>query len=135
MPRYTNGPLDIGFNYHRIKSEESDAVKISNWTLAGSYDFGAVKLAAAYEQSRWNDVLGVDDDDLKLKAWMLGATVPFGKHALIASWNQSNLDWGAGTAARDGRSRWAIPIRFPNAPTSSPPSPTRTTTNHAKPRR
>ncbi|MDR3352649.1 MAG: porin [Zoogloeaceae bacterium] len=94
-PRYTNGPLDIGFNYHRIKSEGSDAVKVSNWTLAGAYDFGSVKLAAAYEQNRWNDVLGVDNDDLKLKAWMLGVTLPFGKHALLASWNQSELDWGA----------------------------------------
>ncbi|MDR1647125.1 MAG: porin [Zoogloeaceae bacterium] len=93
MPRYTNGPLDIGFSYHRIKSEDSDAVKVNNWTLAGAYDFGPVKLAAAYEQSRWNDVLGVDGDDLKLKAWLLGVTVPFGKHAFLASYNQSKLDW------------------------------------------
>ncbi|MDR2689397.1 MAG: porin, partial [Azoarcus sp.] len=95
MPRYTNGPLDIGFNYHRIKSEGSDAVKVSNWTLAGAYDFGPLKLAAAYEQNRWNDVLGVDGDDLKLNAWLLGVTVPFGKHAILASYNQSKLDWDA----------------------------------------
>jgi predicted porin len=93
MPRYTNGPLDIGLSYHHIKSEESDAVKVNNWTLAGAYDFGPAKLATAYEQSRWNDVLGVDGDDLKLKAWMLGATIPFGKHAILASYNQSKLDW------------------------------------------
>jgi predicted porin len=93
MPRYTNGPLDIGFNYHRIESEESDAISVNNWTLAGAYNFGAVTLAAAYEQNRWNDVLGVDGDDLKLNAWMLGVTVPFGNHAILASYNQSKLDW------------------------------------------
>ncbi|MDR1889053.1 MAG: porin [Zoogloeaceae bacterium] len=93
LPRYTNGPLDVGINYHRIKSKDSDAVKITNWAVGGSYNFGVAKLAVIYDQNRWSDVLGTDGDDLKLKSWLLGATFPFGKNAVQVSWTQSKLDW------------------------------------------
>jgi predicted porin len=68
-------------------------VKITNWAVGGSYNFGVAKLAVIYDQNRWSDVLGTDGDDLKLKSWLLGATFPFGKNAVQVSWTQSKLDW------------------------------------------
>jgi predicted porin len=92
-PRYTNGPLILALSWHRIKSEESDAVDISNWMLGGVYNFGTVKLAAFYDENKWNDAMGVADNDLKLKDGMIGLTIPFGKHTIQAAWNQSRLSW------------------------------------------
>jgi predicted porin len=94
VPRYTNGPLEIGLSYYRIRSREDNAVDIRNWALGGAYDFGVARLSAFYDENRWNDALGVRHDDLKLKDWMIGLTVPFFcKHTLQAAYNQSKLFW------------------------------------------
>jgi predicted porin len=98
-PRYTNGPVDVGVNYHRIKSKDGNAVKITNWAVGGSYDFGPAKLAAFYDQNRWNGAT-----DRKLKSWLLGVTFPFGKHAVLASYTQSKLSFGDSGKAR----QWAL---------------------------
>ena len=109
LPRYVKGPLDIGLNYHRIKSHDDQRIRVDNWTLAGAYNFGPAKLAAAYGNHRWNDVLGVSGDTLKLKHWLLGITVPFGKHAILASYNQSRLDWDYRGNQDSGKGRqWAL---------------------------
>lgn len=103
LPRYTNGPVDVGLSYHQIKSKDGgDLVDIKNWALGGTLDFNVVKLHAFYDQNKWNDVLDLNVD-LKLKSWMLGVTVPFGKHAIQGSWNQSKLSSNVG--ALEGKSR------------------------------
>jgi predicted porin len=94
LPRYTNGPLDVGVNYHVIDFGKDvggtlGLDKVRNWTLGGSYDFGLVKLAAFYADTKVQyDV----DADLKVKNWMVGASVPFGKHAVLASYNASKAE-------------------------------------------
>jgi predicted porin len=109
LPRYTNGPLDVGVSYHRIKNETSGPntayvsatapgnrilgayePKITNWAVGGTYDFKVVKLAAFYDRNK----LSASNlpDDITLKSWLLGVTVPFGKHAIQASYTQSKLD-------------------------------------------
>ena len=109
LPRYTNGPIDIGLNYHRINFGEDIGLGLDdlrNWTLGGSYDFGVVKLAAFYADTRIDPVAG---DDLKIKNWMVGATVPFGKHAVKVSYNQSK----AKVADVDGTSKqWAVGYNY-----------------------
>ncbi|MDR1889137.1 MAG: porin [Zoogloeaceae bacterium] len=103
LPRYTNGPLDIGLAYQQIKGKDTAKdVKVKQWTLGGTYDFKVVKLSAYYDSYKDKDgfanlalnpyartVFG----DLKLKTFGLGVTVPFGKHAVLASYNQSKLKW------------------------------------------
>jgi predicted porin len=98
LPRYTNGPLDVGVSYHRIKDGDSGAgvlgaikPKITNWAVGGTYDFKAVKLAAFYDKNKLS-ASNVGWDDITLKSWLLGVTVPFGKHAIQASYTQSKLD-------------------------------------------
>ncbi|MDR0735843.1 MAG: porin, partial [Zoogloeaceae bacterium] len=113
LPRYTNGPLDVGFSYHRIKDDDDGAgilgaikPKITNWALAGSYDFKVVKLHAFYDKNKLS-VSNVGWDDITLKSWLLGVTVPFGKHAIQASYTQSKLD--DETDASAGKSKqWAL---------------------------
>ncbi|GHU10386.1 porin [Betaproteobacteria bacterium] len=108
LPRYTNGPIDVGVSFHRIKNETKGTQtvlgayepKITNWVAGGSYDLKVVKLAAFYDKNK----LSASNlpADITLKTWLVGATVPFGKHAFKVSYTQSKLDWyddkGAGKA-------------------------------------
>jgi predicted porin len=115
LPRYTNGPLDIGLAYQQIKGKDtlSDA-KVKQWTLAGSYDFKVVKLGAWFDSYKDKDAIanvglggatGPVGEDIKLKTWGLGVTVPFGKHAVLASYNQSKAKWDGD----DGKAKqWAL---------------------------
>jgi predicted porin len=86
-PVYTNGPVKVGFNYHRAKANTSGAGTLKVWDLAGSYDLGVAKLAAMYGK---RDNAGADR-----KHWMLGVTAPMGSGALLASYNRATLDGGA----------------------------------------
>ncbi|MDR2364296.1 MAG: porin [Zoogloeaceae bacterium] len=90
LPRYTNGPLDVGFAYQRIKNDSTVAgllePKLTALTFGGTYDFKVVKLGAFYDQTK----LDLDNDvDAKHKVWHIGITAPFGKHAVLASYTQS----------------------------------------------
>ncbi|MDR1349570.1 MAG: porin [Zoogloeaceae bacterium] len=98
LPRYTNGPIDVGVSYHRIKDDDDGAgilgtikPKITNWAVGGTYDFKVVKLHAFYDKNKLS-VSNPGWNDITLKSWLLGATVPFGKHAIQASFTQSKLD-------------------------------------------
>jgi predicted porin len=122
LPRYTNGPLDVGAAYQRIKVkaptpgyDDSDA-KVTQWTVGGTYDFKVVKLSAYYD--RYKGQLSIDnitqlggvdyDETEKLKTWLIGVTVPFGKHAVLASYSQSKFDTGT-KGFSDGKARqWAL---------------------------
>jgi predicted porin len=94
LPRYTNGPLDVGVSYHRIKNKDGNVLgvndaKITNLAVGASYDLKVVKLSAFYDQ---NKLTGSNVDDAKLKSWLLGASVPFGNSAVQFSYTQSKLN-------------------------------------------
>ncbi|MCL2075211.1 MAG: porin [Betaproteobacteria bacterium] len=111
FPRYANGPLDVGFVYQYVKLKNpvefppaSGIVggKQSQWTIGGSYDFGAVKLSAAYDHFSGKKLLEAMNDK-KVKSWMLGLSAPFGKNTVNFSYNESKADnlgkarqWAAG---------------------------------------
>ncbi|MDR1351127.1 MAG: porin [Zoogloeaceae bacterium] len=97
LPRYTNGPIDVGVSYHRIENEASHVLDVVNWAVGGTYDFKVVKLAAFYDKNKEKV------SDATLKSWLLGVTVPFGKHAIQASYTQSKLD--EGTSASAGKAK------------------------------
>jgi predicted porin len=133
LPRYTNGPLDIGLNFHVIKASKdlrllgaSDALAgelplvdvdtVTNWLLGGTYDLGSVKLAGYYSATKVkleNLTPLVDISDLKVKSWLLGATIPFGKHAAQFSYSQSQARLRNDTAIlpfrlNDKSRQWAV---------------------------
>jgi predicted porin len=94
VPRYKNGPLDVGLSWQQIKVDEISAngpsAKARQWSVGGSYDFRVVKLAAFYDHYK-AELSSVDNSET-LKSWLIGATVPFGKHAIKVSWVQSKFD-------------------------------------------
>jgi predicted porin len=87
LPRYTNGPVDVGFAWQRVGVKDED-VKVNQWTLGGSYDFGALKLSAAYDDYKLKEG-GYTAE--RLKSWLIGISAPFGKNVVKASYNQSKL--------------------------------------------
>jgi len=106
-PNYSNGPLFVGLNYHRVKI---DALNYTDrvWDLGASYDFGVVKLAGVYGQIN-NEGLGGATVDSKAKQWMVGATVPVGAAGnVLVSYSRNKID--SDIAAADGAkaSKWAL---------------------------
>ncbi|MDR3159135.1 MAG: porin [Zoogloeaceae bacterium] len=112
LPRYANGPIDVGVSWHRIKAYDAPTgsfgasnVQITNLAVGGTYNFGPVKLHAFYDQNKFKDINAAGEDH-KLKSWLLGATFPFGKNAIQASYTQSKL---SGFTGREGKARqWAL---------------------------
>jgi predicted porin len=121
LPRYTNGPVDLGVSYHKIdfKDVKSD---VTDWVVGGAYDFGKtnsafpLKLAAFYDHVKMQKGQIWAADDIRLKSWMLGAKLPLGRHTLLASWNQSRLDLGdnapAGSGNRAKSRQWAAGYEY-----------------------
>jgi predicted porin len=106
LPRYTNGPLDVGFSYQRIKNDDLGGgvdAKLTALSVGGTYDFKVVKLGAFYDQTKLKG--DVVPDTIKHKVWLIGVTVPFGKNAIQASYTQSKY-----SNAYDGdkAKQWAI---------------------------
>ncbi|MCL2020755.1 MAG: porin [Betaproteobacteria bacterium] len=112
LPRYTNGPLDIGFSYHQIKNKNGSVFgvdekpKITNWLIGGAYDFGALKLHAFYDQNKLTSRDNVVDGKT-LKSFLLGITVPFDKHAIQASYTQGKLKEASGAKTYKAH-QWAL---------------------------
>jgi predicted porin len=108
LPRYTNGPLDVGVSYQRIKVDDAVpgldvSAKATQWSVGGTYDFGPVKLGAYYDRYKAKLSVASDED---LKTWLIGATVPFGKHAVLVSYSQSKFDDNVGSD--DKTKQWAL---------------------------
>ncbi|MCL2022349.1 MAG: porin [Betaproteobacteria bacterium] len=110
LPRYTNGPIDVGFSWQRVninkaRSTIGTKVSINQWTLGGGYDFGALKLTAAYDDYKQGMSSGIYDP--RMKSWLVGLSVPFNQHAIQFSYNQSKLKTERDTPY--GKSRqWAL---------------------------
>lgn len=111
--RYVNGPVNVALTYDQLNPANqlgNDATPKS-WSIAGSYDFEVLKLAAAFGQTRdgWFTGQGVNAfgsgsteadgfgtnvavDGFKANSYMVGLTVPFGASSLLASWQRADPD-------------------------------------------
>lgn len=73
---YTNGPLAVGVIYHHTEGGElnvtpfTDSEDQKEWLLGATYDFGAAKVYASYQQHKV--------DSYKGKLWNLGVSAPVG---------------------------------------------------------
>ncbi|MCL2074861.1 MAG: porin [Betaproteobacteria bacterium] len=91
FPHYTNGPLDVGLVYQDVRMKRATENKQRQWTLGAAYDFGAVKLSAAYDDFRGKELLETVNDK-KVRSWMLGLSAPFGKNVVKFSYNENKAD-------------------------------------------
>jgi predicted porin len=92
---YANGPLNVQFGYN--DQDQSNAAndtlnKTKTALLGATYDFGVVKLHAAYGQKKRNGDLAPTATDLKVKSALIGVTVPFGASKIRAEYIRNNDD-------------------------------------------
>lgn len=91
---YANGPLELGLGYERnvktrAANQNDDAI-----SLAGNWDFGALRLGAVYEHLRYQTLSG----DLRRDFWGASATVPLGPAGTVYAF-YGNAGNGRGSAA------------------------------------
>ena len=82
MGQYINGPLSAALGYTRLTTN-GQASRLTQ--LAGSYDFGVVKLAGTY-----NDGRAVSGG--KLRAYQVGLSAPFGAIVPFVTYGRSKDD-------------------------------------------
>jgi predicted porin len=93
---YTNGPLNVQFGYNDQDVSTAANVEILDTKIAllgATYDFGVVKLHAAYGQKKLDrDVNTLANTDIKVKSALIGVTVPFGASKVRAEYIRNNDD-------------------------------------------
>lgn len=101
LGQYKSGPISAGINYHYIAAGTavSSWDNVQNATIAGSYDFNVVKVAALYS---WNelDYQASGTSNATINNYLLGVTAPFGKWAAKASYQYSDGNRAAGGDAQ-----------------------------------
>ncbi|MDR1848670.1 MAG: porin [Zoogloeaceae bacterium] len=108
LPRYTNGPVDVGVSYHMIKQDKGSVSivkepEITNIAIGGTFDLGAVKIHAFYDMNELSNENGTDLKDdggstagpkINMDTFLIGLSAPFGKHAVQLSYTMSDLKIG-----------------------------------------
>lgn len=97
---YANGPLNVQFGYNdqdasavTVIGADTNTTKLADTKIAllgATYDFGVVKLHAAYSQKKLDSETTAPD--LKVKSALVGVTVPFGASKIRAEYIRNNDD-------------------------------------------
>ncbi|ATE58810.1 porin [Thauera sinica] len=111
-PKYVNGPLTLGLNFHEIKMKSTGAAdgdKVRVYDFGGSYNFGVVKLGAIYGIRKADGVdFGQFEEGEDSKQWLVGVTVPVSASGnVLASYAHRKTD--IANSSKDAKvSQWAI---------------------------
>jgi predicted porin len=109
---YAAGPFDVAFAYGQTAVDAADTLDMTNWNIAGSWNFGAFgKLSAFYGQIEvdipGNLQVALGGDKADSKNWYIGYVIPFGQANFKLSYGGVNQ---GGANAFDGNdaTQWAI---------------------------
>lgn len=109
---YANGPISVDLDYETVKTVEATAItgdtKTTVTTLAGSYDFGVVKLSGLWDTFKTrNNLTGTDTVDFR--NYFISLKAPFaGKFVAKATYGQVNDK----LVANNDASKWGIGIDY-----------------------
>ncbi|HNM82002.1 MAG TPA: porin [Rhodocyclaceae bacterium] len=88
MGNYTNGPIDITLDWERVSFDQFMLAgvipldKDTVTTIAGSYDFGVVKLRALWDKQKLDGRSGLGTL-ADWRSWFISATAPVGGNFLV----------------------------------------------------
>lgn len=94
MGNYTNGPIDVTLDWERVNFDQYsvaglDLDKDTVMTIAGSYDFGVVKLRALWDKQKLEG-RGADSGTLAdIRSWFISASAPMGNFLLKATYGRT----------------------------------------------
>jgi predicted porin len=100
---YQAGPFNVAASYS--DTDVTDQVGATNWNIAGSWDFGFMKLSGFYSQVEIDGFLASGNQKGGQDNWYIGVSAPLGQANLKASWGQAD---GTGFANDRGAKQWAI---------------------------
>jgi predicted porin len=109
---YSAGPFDVAASYGETAVDAADTLDMSNWNIAGAWNFGAFgKLSAFYGEisadlpTGLRTLLGGDKADSK--NWFVGYVIPFGQANFKISYGGVNQ---GGNRSLDGNdaTQWAL---------------------------
>jgi predicted porin len=111
---YSTGPFGIAYAYHGVSDLDTPTGlatynDVSEHLIAGSYDFGVVKLAASYMKTGLDGRLAATSD-VDNKVWSVGAIVPLGGGNLRLTYADLSVDDNT-TADRDA-DQWSIAYTY-----------------------
>jgi len=85
---YANGPLTVSYAFHQANNEQGTVVGASTDTfrtnfIGAAYDFGVVKVHAAFDQNQQGDTFKTQDA-------LVGVTIPFGVQTVFADYTHKD---------------------------------------------
>jgi len=86
---YSNGPLTLAYAYHQANNEQDVSVPEFSTDLfktnfiGAAYDFGPIKLHAAFDQNEQGNTFKTQD-------YLVGLSVPFGANQFFAGYTHKN---------------------------------------------
>jgi predicted porin len=86
------GPFNVAGSYGL--TEASGTQDLTNWNIAGSWDFGFAKISGFYGNIELDS--GVFSRPLDQTNWFVGASVPFGAFTFKGTYGQADRDSNAG---------------------------------------
>ena len=130
--KYSNGPFSLDLDYETVRVDQKNALAVNSpggiaantgttvtYIIAGSYDFGMVKVRAMYDHLD-TDAAGVartalvrnlvDYDD-----WYVSATVPYGNFLFKGTYGQINDNRNAaerGAGIQGDASKWGLGMNY-----------------------
>ncbi|NJD33994.1 MAG: porin [Betaproteobacteria bacterium] len=120
--KYSNGPISLDLDYETVIVENSNTAASGDtvvWTVAGSYDFGMVKVRALYDHHD-KDTAGIlrtatNKNAVDYDAWFVSATMPYGNFLFKATYGQISDDRNAterGVGLQGDATKWGIGMNY-----------------------
>jgi predicted porin len=111
---YAAGPFDIAAAYGKTDELQAGTDADADvWNIAGSWNFGFMKLSAFYGQISIDNLRSVNplfgNDSAERENWFVGVTAPFGQWNLKASYGGTN---GKKLLDNDDASQWAVGVDY-----------------------
>jgi len=104
---YGAGPYDVSGSYGHTDVTTSGSITMEQWNLAGSWNFGVVKVSGYYGQIRIDGLAG---GDATQDNWFIGAAAPIAQWNIKASYGQ--VKQSGNSLDGNKASQWAVGLDY-----------------------
>jgi predicted porin len=101
---YAAGPFDVAASYG--VTEATSSIDFNNWNIAGSWNFGFMKLSGFYSQ------IDADNSLFDQENWFVGVWVPMGAWTFKGTWGNADRTQAPGTAFKGNADQLAIGFTY-----------------------
>jgi predicted porin len=106
---YAAGPFDVAAAYGNTELNVAGTIDMDVWNIAGSWNFGFMKLSAFYSDMRAEGPIAGVNRKAGRENWFVGVAAPFGQWNLKASYNGTN---GKDALDKVDATQWALGVDY-----------------------